>query len=202
MKEGHQRLFEQNNKQILDDFSTHIMGNIYWYEKRIVEEKALRLTYILISFALLLFVPIGVVFIEKLSESVPAEITAILTGFFALYQGVSKWLESRSGIAIFWQTKSNLKSRMYSIRDKWRIILRNKELEFDDYEIELINDLAEAIKFGIENVKTEKIIFFENYSYPQFNVLGIILGVRGQVGQLFQQSDKKSPPPPPPPPFP
>ena len=79
--------FEEKYEQILDDFSTHIMGNIHWYEKKIIEEKTIRLAYILISLSLLLLLPLLVAGIQKFTDSIAAEITAILTGFFALYQG-------------------------------------------------------------------------------------------------------------------
>ena len=183
--------FVKDNLQLLEDFATHILGNIHWYEKKIVNEKTLRLAYILISLSLLLLVPILVAFIQEKSNSVSAQITAIFTGFFALYQGVSKWLESRNVIATYWQTSSNLKSRLYSLEDKWTYKYSpNANWKLEDLE-ELQQDLRKAVRFGIDSQKTEKQMFFDNYSYPQFNILGSIIGVRGQVQELFKEDHPK-----------
>lgn len=181
-------LFVQDHLQLLEDFATHILGNIHWYEKKIVNEKTLRLAYILISLSLLLLVPILVAFIQDRSDSVSAQITAIFTGFFALYQGVSKWLESRNVIATYWQTNSNLKSRLYSLEDKWAYRYTSRDVgnwKLEDLD-ELHVDIRKAVRFGIDCQKAEKQMFFDNYSYPQFNILGSIIGVRGQVQELFR----------------
>ena len=58
--------------RLLEDFGTHIMGNIYWYERKIIQEKGLRMTYIFISLGLLLLLPIAVASIQKYTESVSA----------------------------------------------------------------------------------------------------------------------------------
>ncbi len=179
-------------QQLLDDFATHIMGNIHWYEKKIIWEKTVRLTYILISLSLLILVPMLVALIQRYTQSVSAEITAIFTGIFALYQGVSKWLESRNVIANYWQTSSNLKSRLYSLEDKWSYT--HLDGWTDENLEELVLDLRAAVKYGIESQKAEKQLFFDNYSYPQFDLIGMILGKRAQVQELLKReksSDRK-----------
>lgn len=190
LKADFQKKFLEEHTLLLFDFETHILSNIHWYEKKIIKERTLRLAYILISLSLLLLVPILVALIQRYSDSVGAEITAIFTGFFALYQGVSKMLESRNVIATYWQTNSNLKSRLYSLEDKWKYrALDKEEKDEEKLMIELRDDLRDAVRFGIESVKTEKQLFFDAYSFPKFNILGSILGTRAQVGELFKRDD-------------
>ena len=184
--------FVKNNLTLLEDFATHILGNIYWYERKRVKEETIRLAYILVSLALLLLVPILVAYLQKEYKSVPGSVTAIFTGFFALYQGASKWLQSRNVIRTVWQTSGNLRSRLYSLEDKWTY--RNptgKNWKQDDlFELEM--DLRKAVRFGLESQKVEKQLFFDNYSYPQFNILSSIIGVRGQVRELFRRDEPLS----------
>lgn len=186
------QLLQDSYLQLLDDFATHLLANIHWYRQAIVKEKTIRLAYILVSLSLLLLVPILVAIIQRQTESVSAGVTAIFTGIFALYQGVSSWLESRNVIAIYWQTKSNLMSRLYSLQDKWRYThLTDTGWNLEELN-ELINDMREAAKFGIDCQKAEKQLFFNNYSYPQFNILSTIIGVRAQVSELFRQSNTQN----------
>ncbi|MEL6944269.1 MAG: hypothetical protein AAFO82_16530, partial [Bacteroidota bacterium] len=105
-------------EHLLDGFSTHLMGNIHWYEKKVVKEKSIRLAYVFVALSLLISIPITVAFIAQ-TDSVIAEIAVVMAGFFALYQIFNKWLQSCDLIAIYWQTKSNLKSRLYALEDKW-----------------------------------------------------------------------------------
>ncbi|MEL7534762.1 MAG: peptidoglycan recognition family protein, partial [Bacteroidota bacterium] len=112
------------------------------------------------------------------------EIAAMFTGFFALYQGVSKLVEKRKLISNFWQTKSNLKSRLYSLEDKWKYIHDGEGWDHNKVS-SLINDLREAVKYGLDAQRVEKQLFFDQYRYPQFNILGSILGTSNQVSRLF-----------------
>lgn len=183
--------FVRENLILLEDFDEHILGNISYYTKKIVRERTTRLAWILVSLSLLLLVPIGVAQIQKNSASVPASISAMLTGFFALYQGVSKYLEKRNVIGTYWQTKSNLLSRLLSIESKWRYShsVDGTDIWTPEKLEELRVQLQEAVTFGLDCAKTEKQLFFENYNYPQFNILGSILGVRGQLQQLLQRQE-------------
>ncbi|MFK7923367.1 MAG: peptidoglycan recognition family protein [Bacteroidia bacterium] len=172
---------------LLQDFSIFIMGNIHYYEKKIIREKTYRLAYVLLSLSLLLLVPIVVVLIQRNSVggSVSGEITAMFTGFFALYQGVSKLVEKRKLISNYWQTKSNLKARLYSLEDKWKYTHDGEGWDHNKVSA-LVDDLREAVKFGLDAQRVEKQLFFDQYRYPKFNILGSILGTSGQVSQLFQ----------------
>ena len=183
--------FGKENEHLLKDFATHILGNIHWYEKRIIKEKTLRLAYILVSLSLLLIVPILVALIEARTASVSAQVTAIFTGIFALYQGVSKWLEQRNLIGIYWQTKSNLKSRLYSLEDKWIYTRQRSGRNWEQADLmELREDLSKAVYYGMQCQKVEKQLFFESYNYPQFDLLGTMIGVRKQVRELFDGSGR------------
>ena len=181
--------FVKEHLLLLEDFDEHILRLIYYYERKIVNERTVRLAYILISLSLLLLVPILVAFIQESTQSVPAQITAMFTGFFALYQGVSKWLESRNVIGTYWQTKSNLMSRLLSIESKWSYAYGPEDTWQEEDLIKLRDDLRLAVRFGLDCAKTEKQIFFDNYSYPQFNILGTILGTRSQIQELFKREE-------------
>ena len=67
--------YDKNNilqERLLDNFATHLMGNIHWYEKKVIQEKSIRLTYIFISLSLLFLVPIAVAVIERFTTSISA----------------------------------------------------------------------------------------------------------------------------------
>ena len=168
--------------KIMNDFQRHIFDNINWYERSMVKENMWRTIYIIASTVLLFLVPILVSWLNQ--KAVTAQVVGVFTGIFALYEGVSNWLAKRNVIGTYWQTSSNLKSRLFSLQDKWKYT-GARGWTSEDVE-ELVQDIYDAVEFGLECQKVEKQIFFNNYSYPQFNVLTTILNTRNQVMQLLQ----------------
>ena len=66
------KLLGANRKEFLEkyslllyDFETHILRNIHWYEKKIIQERTLRTAYIRISLSLLLLVPMLVAAMQE-----------------------------------------------------------------------------------------------------------------------------------------
>ncbi|MEM6700688.1 MAG: hypothetical protein AAF599_19945 [Bacteroidota bacterium] len=174
-------------EHLLDSFATHLMGNIHWYEKKVVKEKSIRLIYVFLSLVLLLLTPLAVATIAK-TGSLAAEITVILTGAFALYLSINKWLKSRNLIAIYWQTKSNLKSRLYALEDKWY----HQENWSETHIQALVEDLKTAVKFGMDTQKVEKQLFFQNYTsekIPFQKVISVDDQIKEEFARLTEEAD-------------
>ena len=175
-------------EHLLDNFATHLMGNIHWYEKKVIKEKSIRLIYIFLSLSLLFLIPVAVAVIAK-TGSLAAEITVILTGIAALYFSASKWLQSRNLIAIYWQTKSNLKSRLYALEDKWY-----HDDEWTEARIQaLVSDLKAAVKFGMDAQKIEKQLFFQNYTserIPFQKTISVNDQFKEELARLTEEADE------------
>jgi len=175
-------------EHLLDNFATHLIGNIHWYEKKVIKEKSTRLIYIFLFLGLLLLIPVAVAAISK-TDSLVAEITVVLTGVFALYISLIKWLQSRDLIAVYWQTKSNLKSRLYALEDKW-----HQDKEWSEARIQvLVEDLKAAVKFGMDAQKVEKQLFFENYTserIPFQRAVSTNDQIREEFARLTEEADE------------
>lgn len=175
-------------EHLLDNFATHLMGNIHWYEKKVIKEKSIRLVYIFLSLSLLFLVPVAVAAIAK-TESLAAEITVILTGMVALYLSLIKWLKSRNLIALYWQTKSNLKSRLYALEDKW-----HHDGKWTDAHLQgLVSDLKAAVKFGMDTQKIEKQLFFQNYTsekIPLQKTISVDDQFKEEFARLTEEADE------------
>jgi len=175
-------------EHLLDSFATHLMGNIHWYEKKVVKEKSIRLIYIFLSLSLLLLIPVAVAAIAK-TGSLAAEVTVVLTGILALYLSATKWLQARNLIAIYWQTKSNLKSRLYALEDKWY-----HQEDWSETQIQaLAADLKAAVKFGMDTQKIEKQLFFQNYTserIPFQKMRSIDDQIKEEFARLTEEADE------------
>ncbi|MEO0473041.1 MAG: penicillin-insensitive murein endopeptidase [Bacteroidota bacterium] len=175
----------QEHQTTLERFAVEVMGNIEWYDRKVEREKTLRAVFIVFSLGILLILPM---LVSRLN-SIGGEVAAVLTGFFALYQGITKWLESRAQIGAFWNASSNLKARLFSLENRYHTHLR-KEWSQDIFT-DFAKDLAEAILYAGEVQREERRIFFENYKIPQFNILSSILQTRGLVNKLLQVSPQE-----------
>lgn len=175
-------------EHLLDNFSTHIIGNIHWYEKKVIREKSSRLVYIFLSLVLLLLIPVAVATISK-TGSLVAEIMVAITGLFALYISLIKWLQSRDLIAIYWQTKSNLKSRLYALEDKWY-----HDEPWTEVRVKaLAEDLKVAVKFGMDAQKVEKQLFFQNYTserIPFQKTISMSNKIKKEFARLTEEADE------------
>ncbi|WNJ17331.1 penicillin-insensitive murein endopeptidase [Pontibacter sp. G13] len=183
MSPEEQTVFKAKYRNVLEQFGTHLLDNIYWYNRKIDIERNYQILYLAFSFGVLLLLPIIVGHLELRGSSWVVELSAVLTGVFALHSGIAEWLEKRNRIGTFWMASSSLKTRLYSLEDRWKPQGRTP---FDqDSMAELAADLEAATRFAFQIQQAEQQVFFDSFSYPKFDLLGSVLKTRRQVRSLL-----------------
>ena len=174
-------------QQTIRDFVVACHLNVNWYQNALTDEVSKRKMYFALSVALLLIVPIAVVFLpygvaaigsldstKGSAQDVTAQITAVLTGLLGFQRSMSAWLDKRKIVGSYAQTSAKLKEIIWSLLDKWsarHITSANEE--------ELIADLRAGITKARDVTSAEQVFYYENLSYPTIDV-GATLKSAGQ----------------------
>ncbi len=181
---------------LFKEYVTEIQRNIVWYQSKLWRERLKRAWYIIFSFALLITVPIFVVFIPELvqrfvatgndptvqnvtAQNVTAQLTAVLTSLLALHRTVSTWLDKRKVAGRWAQTSAQLKELVWSFHREWdpRDITPAVKGEL---EKRLRDDIAKARKLTSD----EQVFFFENMSYPNIDIASVLKSSRAAAEQI------------------
>jgi hypothetical protein len=176
-----------------DDIERFVINhnlNIDWYQRKLAKEAFKRAVYFVVSLGLLLIIPIGIAFMpglvtkgvavmgvetataEKLASAptlVTAQISAVLTGFFAFHRALSAYFDKRELVGIWSRTLATLKQQLYAFEQTWEtryIDIENRE-EFSEA-------LREVTGKARDIVLDEQRQYYENLSYPNLDLGAMI----------------------------
>jgi hypothetical protein len=153
------------------DFTTDVHLNIAWYRRALMRERRMWNAMIALTLALVVATPLGVFFISKGEPlGVTSEITAVLTGLFALYRVVVAAFDRRERFALFHEAGAELKEILYRFEGEWRGLVSQAK------QAELTSALKKAITDARAVVKTEQKQFFRTFEKQPALDLGGTLG--------------------------
>ncbi|MCK4465081.1 MAG: hypothetical protein KAU83_05160 [Bacteroidales bacterium] len=182
LKESH---YTGHKDELLEYVMEHHL-NIDWYEERLKKERNYRYIFTTISLALLLLIPIGILYLTQLpgisGSSVAAQITAVLTGLLAVHRSLSSWFSKRQLMGHFWKASADLKESLYSFEERWRgnAVTENNKLK-DDF----VKGVYNGIDYARKIVKEEKINFFKLHSLPSIDLGRTLKEATADAKSLF-----------------
>lgn len=168
-------------KREIELYIIKVHCNILYYVNKIQDERALIIRYVIFTGILAVAIPI-VTFVMPLpfmnaekaisgvayAAIIPAQITAVLTGLFALHKIVTLWIFRRNSIHAFWKASCQLKSLLYSFEDKWKGNLG------DGPSLEFLRELRESRKEAETIIEQEEGSFFQSYDKTSVDLQGLI----------------------------
>lgn len=105
-----------------DDLVEYIINHhklISRYQELRRNEQMKRSGFVLSSFFLLIFIPVGFSVWSKNDPKNAELIMAALTSLLAIQKSMSSWLDKRKVIGGFWKAESDIKSLLYEFEGKW-----------------------------------------------------------------------------------
>lgn len=173
---GRLRIDELALEQHADELSRYVVDvhlNIAWYVRRLRREKLLWALASGLNLALLFALPLLILLLSKMAgrwgdaTMTSAQLTAVLTGLFAVHKSVGAWLDRRKRIGHFWKAGAELKELLYSFEEQWK----GKAAQGGELTAELLEALDEDVARARALVRKERDAFYELYHLPSMDIL-------------------------------
>jgi hypothetical protein len=96
-----------------------------------------------------------------------AQLTAVLTGLFAVHRSVGAWLDQRKLIGHFWKAGSELKGLLYAFEEEWQ----GKAARDGRLTAEFLDALRASLEHARRIVRQERDDFYQLYPMPSMDIL-------------------------------
>jgi hypothetical protein len=173
---------------LVERFIVEVILPVDWYNKKIRQAVWTRNAYFVFSVGLVIIVPLGVAYLPKVlpsdmsSASVPAvvsQLTAVLTGIFALQRVVGAWLSAQQRFGDWRKASADLKKIWYGFQTKWA------KVDLAGHGDEFKKDLEAQRDQGRGLVDDEEDAYFQKLTLPSLDILDFLTKAQPSVTSLI-----------------